>query len=64
MRKPSSNSVPSARARHGRVEVPLLDLDEDALLRLSEEGQLSLDAIEMCTVQAHFREAGRGTLDL
>jgi len=51
--------VPSARPRHGRVEVPLQGLGDDALLALSESGQLSLDLVEMRAVQAHYHEAGR-----
>jgi phosphoribosylformylglycinamidine synthase II len=52
-------AVPSARPRHGRVEVALAKLDDAALLKLSETGQLSLDLAEMRAVQAHYHEAGR-----
>ena len=39
----------------GRVEVPLLQADDDALRRLSTEGELSLSLVEMRAVQAHYR---------
>jgi phosphoribosylformylglycinamidine synthase len=39
--------------------VPLRDLDDAALERVSREGQLSLSLAEMRTVRDHFREAGR-----
>ena len=51
--------VPPARPRHGRVEVTLRGLDDDALLRLSAEGVLSLNLTEMRAVQAHYDAEGR-----
>jgi phosphoribosylformylglycinamidine synthase len=45
------------------VTVPLRQLDDDALVALSREGQLALDLAEMRAVQAHFRELGRDPTD-
>jgi phosphoribosylformylglycinamidine synthase subunit PurSL len=42
-----------------RVEVPLLGLDDDALVQLSTEGELSLNLTEMRAVQGHFADQGR-----
>jgi phosphoribosylformylglycinamidine synthase len=47
-----------------RVDVPLRDLDNASLERLSREGQLALNLAEMKSVQAHFREQGREPTDL
>ncbi len=46
-----------------KVEVPVLDLDDASLMRVSREGQLSLSLREMQTIQAHFREQGREPTD-
>ncbi len=46
-----------------RVIVPLRALDDDALVKLSREGQLSLSLAEMRTIQEHFRSAGREPTD-
>jgi phosphoribosylformylglycinamidine synthase len=46
------------------VTVPLRDLGDDALMKLSREGQLSLSLAEMRTIQAHFRAAGRDPTDV
>ena len=46
------------------VTVPLRDLDDDALLRVSREGQLSLSLAEMRTIREHFRAAGRDPTDV
>lgn len=45
------------------VTVPLLSLDDAALMKLSKEGQLYLSLVEMQTIQAHFRELGRDPTD-
>src|SRR5262245_15808719 len=37
------------------ITVPLRDLDDSALLKVSRDGQLSLDLAEMHAIQAHFR---------
>jgi phosphoribosylformylglycinamidine synthase len=50
---------PAAGAPHGRVEVPLLEAGDEALLHVSEQGVLSLNLVEMRAVQAHYRELGR-----
>ena len=46
------------------VTMPLRDLDDDALKKLSRDGQLSLSLAEMRTIQAHFRAAGREPTDV
>ncbi|MFT7668239.1 MAG: phosphoribosylformylglycinamidine synthase II [Planctomycetota bacterium] len=50
---------PQPGASHGRVEVSLLGLDDEALIKLSQDGALSLNLIEMHKIQEHYREAGR-----
>ncbi len=45
------------------LTVPIRELDEEALGRLSLEGQLYLSVVEMQTIQAHFRELGRDPTD-
>jgi phosphoribosylformylglycinamidine synthase len=46
------------------VTVPLRDLDDAGLTKLSREGQLSLNLAEMQAIQAHFREMGRDATDV
>ena len=46
-----------------KIEQPIQELDEDALMRLSRDGQLYLTPIEMKTVQQHFRDLGREPTD-
>jgi phosphoribosylformylglycinamidine synthase len=50
---------PAEGSTHGRVEVPISDADDDALMKLSTDGCLSLNLVEMHAIQAHYREAGR-----
>jgi phosphoribosylformylglycinamidine synthase subunit PurSL len=50
---------PPAAPQHGRVEVPLRELDDEALLAISQEGALSLNLVEMHAIQAHYRELDR-----
>ena len=50
--------------RFHRVVVPLRDLDDDGLQKLSRDGQLSLSLAEMRTIQEHFRAAGRDPTDV
>ncbi len=45
------------------VVVPLRDLDDTGLLKISRDGQLALSLDEMRTVQAHFREHDRDPTD-
>ena len=45
------------------VTIPIRDLDDGALERLSREGQLYLQLAEMQTIQGHFRELGRDPTD-
>ncbi len=49
---------------NSRREVPLLDLDDAALERLSREGHLFLSLEEMRAIQAHYRALGREPTDL
>ncbi len=46
-----------------KLIVPLRDLDDDGLVRLSKEGQLALTLAEMQTIQGHFRDLGRDPTD-
>src|SRR5579871_4662683 len=50
--------------RFHRITVPLRDLDDAALLRVSQEGQLSLSLAEMHAIQAHYRSLGREPTDV
>jgi phosphoribosylformylglycinamidine synthase len=45
------------------VTVPLREMDDKALERLSREGQLALGLAEMRAIQAHFRDVGRDPTD-
>jgi phosphoribosylformylglycinamidine synthase len=47
-----------------RVTVPLGDLDDAGLERLSREGQLSLNLAEMRVIQEHFRSQDRDPTDV
>ncbi|MEM9518450.1 MAG: phosphoribosylformylglycinamidine synthase subunit PurL [Actinomycetota bacterium] len=44
-------------------DVPLADLSDDELLRLSKDRVLSLDLTEMRTIQSHFEGEGRAPTD-
>jgi phosphoribosylformylglycinamidine synthase len=44
--------------------VPLRDLDDAGLAKLSRDGQLSLNLAEMQAIQAHFRGQGRDPTDV
>ncbi len=44
--------------------VAISELDDDALLQLSRQGQLYLSLAEMRTIQSHFRELGREPTDI
>ncbi len=46
------------------VTVPLRDLDNAALERVSRQGQLSLSLAEMHAIQAHYRDLGRDPTDI
>lgn len=56
----------SMGGRYGfqRVEVPIRDLDENALRALSKERGLSMNIAELLAVQVFFREAGREPTDV
>ncbi|MFM2096157.1 MAG: Phosphoribosylformylglycinamidine synthase subunit PurL [Planctomycetota bacterium] len=47
-----------------RVTVALRDLDDQALMTLSKQGQLYLTLVEMQTIQNYFRELGRDPTDI
>jgi phosphoribosylformylglycinamidine synthase subunit PurSL len=47
-----------------KVIVPLLQLSDDELMKLSKVGQLYLSLAEMQTVQKHFKELGREPTDI
>lgn len=49
--------------RFEKVTVPLLQLDDAALMQVSRQGQLSLTLPEMQTIQQHFLEQGRDPTD-
>ncbi|MFW6168841.1 MAG: phosphoribosylformylglycinamidine synthase subunit PurL [Planctomycetota bacterium] len=46
------------------VHVPVDNLDDEALLRLSREGQLHLTLLEMHAIQQYYRELGRDPTDV
>jgi phosphoribosylformylglycinamidine synthase len=46
------------------VTVPIRELDDDALMKLSLQGQLFLSLTEMRTIRAHFNELGRDPTDV
>jgi phosphoribosylformylglycinamidine synthase len=46
------------------ITVPLRDLNDDGLMKLSREGQLSLNLAEMRAIQEHFRSLGREPTDV
>jgi phosphoribosylformylglycinamidine synthase len=50
--------------RFKKLVVPLRDLDDAALQKLSRDGQLSLDLAEMRAIQQHFRTLQRDPTDL
>lgn len=61
--------VPDSLPRGGGYDlkvthVPIRDLDDAALEKLSREGHLFLDLNEMHAVQAHYREIGREPTDV
>jgi phosphoribosylformylglycinamidine synthase len=47
-----------------REEVAIRELDDDALNRLSREGQLYLQPAEMQQIRSHFQELGRDPTDI
>jgi phosphoribosylformylglycinamidine synthase len=53
-----------AAYRFQRVLVPIRELSDVALVKLSREGQLSLSLPEMQVIQAHFRSLGREPTDV
>lgn len=47
-----------------RIIVPIRELDDEALQRLSREGQLYLTLVEMQTIRDHFVSIGRDPTDI
>ncbi|WP_168566599.1 phosphoribosylformylglycinamidine synthase subunit PurL [Crateriforma spongiae] len=47
-----------------KVVVPIRNADDDALMRLSKEGQLYLTLVEMQTIRDHFESIGRDPTDI
>ncbi|MBS0209720.1 MAG: phosphoribosylformylglycinamidine synthase subunit PurL [Planctomycetes bacterium] len=45
------------------IRVPLREMNDDQLVRLSRQGQLYLSLVEMQTIQAHFRTLRRDPTD-
>ena len=54
----------AAHASFDRVEIPLLDADDDEMIRISTEGVLSLNLAEMKLIQDHYRALGRNPTDV
>lgn len=46
------------------VTVPIRDMDDQALLQLSRNGQLFLSLVEMQTIREHYRTLGRDPTDV
>ncbi len=59
---PFQNKYPSYKFR--RIEIPLLELDDEGLERLSQEMLLSLDIDEMRYIQDYYRKLGRNPTDV
>ncbi len=49
--------------RFQKIVVPIGELNDDELVRLSREGQLALSLDEMKTIRAHFAQVGREPTD-
>ena len=47
-----------------KITVPIRGMDDDALTRLSKEGQLYLSLVEMQTIRDHFERLGRNPTDV
>ena len=47
-----------------RIEVSIRDMSDEQLEKLSRDGQLYLNIVEMQTIQSHFRELGRDATDV
>ncbi len=43
----------------GRVEISLMEVSDEELMRISDDGGLSLDLAEMKAIRDHYREKGR-----
>ena len=51
--------IPAGGGRGGALEVPLAGRDDDQLLALSREGELSLNLEEMVAIREHYAALGR-----
>jgi phosphoribosylformylglycinamidine synthase subunit PurSL len=56
--------APGGEQRQVRTEVDIAGLDDNGLMKLSQDGCLSLTIDEMRTIQAHFRGLGRKPTDV
>lgn len=54
----------AAEAPFVKVTVPLRGMHDDALMKLSKEGQLYLNLAEMRTIREHFESLGRNPTDI
>ena len=63
---PVSESVLGLGTRYSlqKIVVPIRNLDDAGLIKLSKDGQLSLSIDEMKTIQAHFRSLDREPTDI
>jgi phosphoribosylformylglycinamidine synthase len=58
--RPSSSALrATSKGAQGPVHVPLREAGDERLLRISQEGSLSLSVAEMRAIQAHFRALDR-----
>ncbi len=53
-----------SKAPFEKVIVPLLEADDDEMVRISSEGVLSLNLAEMTEIQTYFRKLGRNPTDI
>ena len=56
--------APGGDQRHQRTEVPIDKLNDAALMKLSQDGTLSLTLDEMRTIQGHFKALRRNPTDV
>jgi len=53
-----------SKTQFEKIVVPLLEADDDEMLRVSRDGVLSLNLAEMQTIQAYYRKLGRNPTDV
>jgi len=62
---PEKIDIPHAeKYEFEKIEVPLLEADDDELVRISTEGVLSLNLHEMKVIQDYYRDLGRNPIDV